>query len=219
MPVEVDFFNNPAAFLSANVVVQKSSNQPMHYAEGNLYYFVVREFPTAIVGNLANRKACYMTIVAATTPNAVQAYYCPYAPNDGRATQLGNAADYVFTPTMDGCTVGLGSYDGAGGRRMIHQNSANSGAALGTAEATPESRAQQRKMQSNIVRSKLHDLNAPLIEPTQYQTWDANGPIMGEIKTTTWGQHTANTDWTFFSASYILFGKNSYAFRGVRQVF
>lgn len=222
MPVEVDFFNNPSAFLRANVVIQASPNEPLGYVEGNLYYFTVRETRSAVVRNLpqvalAPRKVCYMTQVPQGTANAVTGYYCPYAPNDGRATQLGNAANYVFTPTMDGCTVGLGSYDGAGGRRMVHQNSASSGAGMGP-EPTPESRSNQRRMQSALVRSDL-GLNASLIDPTLYQNWDAGGEIMSEIKTTTWGQHAPNTDWAFYSASYLKLGTDVYLARGVRRVF
>ena len=49
-------------------------------------------------------------------------------------------------------------------------------------QPTPEARAQQRKMQKNLILSEL-GLNASLIDPTMYQTWDVGGEVTVRYKT------------------------------------
>jgi hypothetical protein len=39
----------------------------------------------------------------------ISAYYLPFKPGEGHMMQLGNAADYFFTPTLNGCTFACGT--------------------------------------------------------------------------------------------------------------
>ena len=43
------------------------------------------------------------------TSHPIRAYWLPYEANKYCETTLGNAADYMFTATLTGCTIGVGS--------------------------------------------------------------------------------------------------------------
>jgi len=218
MSLQDDFFDDPSAFLNTHVVVQNFPSDPAGFNEGDLFYFTVHESPNAKVANKTGAKVCWMAQSTKKAPPALKAYWCPYAQNDMRHTMLGNLARYVFTPTMDGCSLGIGSYNGNGGRRVTHINSARSGTALSPNVPTTESRAQQRKMQANLLKGE-HGLNVDIISPTDYQNWDLGGEINSAIKTTTWGVHDTQQDWHFFVQSYVKAGQSTYLWRGVREVF
>src|SRR5690242_19857081 len=111
MSLQEDFFNDPAAFLNTHVVVQNFPSDPLDFAEGDLFYFTVHESANSKVANKDHAKVCWMAESAKKAPPALKAYWCPYKQNEIRHTMLGNLSRYAFTPTMDGCSLGIGSYN------------------------------------------------------------------------------------------------------------
>lgn len=218
MSLQDDFFDDPSAFLNTHIVVQMFPNEPPGFGEGDLYYFTVRESANAKVANKPGAKVCWMAEAPKKAPPALKAYWCPYEQNDMRHTMLGNLSRYVFTPTMDGCSLGIGSYNGNGGRRITHVNAGRSGTALSPDRPTPEARAQQSKMQANLLKGE-HGLGVSIVSPNNYQNWEIGDDINSSIKTTTWGVHSTGQDWQFFVQSYLKAGRYTYLWRGVRQVF
>jgi hypothetical protein len=216
MPAADDFHNNPGLFLNNNLVVQGAPNEPLGFHEGDVLHFTVLEQPAFKVLNRVGMRVCIMKRLPAATAVSVAAYWCPYKQNDVKYTNIGNAAGYVFTPTMDGCTLGLGSYDGNGGRRIGHANMARTGAAV-SSSPTNESRDQQARMQGNFIKSEL-GLQATLLNPSDYQNWTVGGEVNNAIKTTTWGSHVVGGDWSFYVQSYIKAGSKTFTWRGVRQL-
>ena len=51
-----------------------------------------------------------------------KAYICPYGTNSTKDKMLGRDADVMFTPTLSGCTFGVGSPNNDGGVRVAHSN-------------------------------------------------------------------------------------------------
>ena len=51
------------------------------------------------------------------------AYWCPYDQDRFGYTTLGNNADFMFTPTMDGCSFGIGQAGADGSVMVGHINS------------------------------------------------------------------------------------------------
>ena len=58
-------------------------------------------------------------LVAGTDFNA---YWCPYASDTVNRVTLAGAADYMFTPTMNGCSFGIGIAAPDGSVRVAHAN-------------------------------------------------------------------------------------------------
>lgn len=56
------------------------------------------------------------------------AYFCPYRPNETHGITLGTLSNFMFTTTMDGCTLGVGSPAVDGSCRVAHSNVTGVGA-------------------------------------------------------------------------------------------
>jgi hypothetical protein len=211
------FCGNPDHFLRHNIVIQKCPDDPPVdlYEHGVLNVKVVEAPGEFSVANLPGGKVCMMIPAKATRPS-LPAYWCPYKQNDIRHATLGNDALYMFTPTMDGCSLGVGSPSGNGVCRVSHVNMGRSATAVSPDKPTPEARAQQRKMQKNYLISE-HGHGVQILSPAEYQTWDAGGEIDNAIKTTTWGLHALGKAWEFYTQSYIKSGSKTYLWAGVRR--
>ena len=61
------------------------------------------------------------------TNEQIHAYWCPYSANQTLGVMLGDAADFMFTAEMSGCTLGLGSSNKDGSRMVYHSNLMSSG--------------------------------------------------------------------------------------------
>ena len=70
--------------------------------------------------------------------HAIRAYYLPWDNNRHYESQLGNAADYMFTPTMDGCSFVIGSGTSPKVSHLNYQNN--------------ESRIDQKRIDKKIAK-------------------------------------------------------------------
>lgn len=197
MTAQTDFRDDPYAFMQNNVVYVAFVNG----TTGLVNLTVEARTPAGVLTNAAG--GVYKLRLAREGDAApLAAYVCPYAQDSVQSVMLGNAALWCFTPTMDGCTFGIGS-QANGAVRVCHVNMNRGGAAVGSLGVDAH-REQQRKLQRNFAKSKV-GLDATLIEPDTYM---AEGGEAYKLKSTTFGRHVANGPWTFFSQRYRYAGHN-----------
>ena len=107
---------------------------------------------------------------------------------------LGNDADFMFTPTMDGCTFGVGSQAGTGDVRVAHANNGRMANPMLTVGGD-SGRAAQKRVQAMMATSYIGP-GGFLIEPDNYMGANL------DMKATTFGYHDNGGDWTFKSLAY-----------------
>jgi len=141
-----------------------------------------------------------------------EAYWCPYEPSGIRSVVVGSAAQFMFTATMAGCTLGVGSRTAAGERLVSHAN------AMATVDFmygdNPNAlsdfqmalvRARQQAVQKGLVLRRQRvggqpDPGLTLIEPKNYRA-DAAGNQT--LSSTTFGLRNEGTDdWGFYTQKY-----------------
>lgn len=198
MTVQTDFRDDPHAFMQNNVVYVAFLND----TTGLVNLTIEARAPAGVVTNKVGGGVYKLRLARDGDAAPLAAYVCPYAQDSIQSVMLGNAAFWCFTPTMDGCTFGIGS-QANGAVRVCHVNSNRGGAAVGSLGIDAH-REQQRKLQRNFAKSKV-GLNATLIEPDTYM---AEGGEAYKLKSTTFGRHVANGPWTFFSQRYRYAGHN-----------
>jgi hypothetical protein len=113
------------------------------------------------------------------------AYWCPYSSQAARASVLSNAASWMFTAKMDGCTFGVGSPAGDGSRYVAHVNAGGIGNT-------------QMAMLRGLSMFAADDGLASL-EPNAYR-----GIVPGDVKATTFGILVHGNQWRVYSQLYIL---------------
>ncbi|SDD66072.1 hypothetical protein [Rhodospira trueperi] len=79
---------------------------------------------TAYHGRYGYRVPLYMLVNGrnADRNEQIAAYWCPYEDNKTFGVMLGNAAKYMFTAEMSGCSLGLGSPCQDGSILVYHSN-------------------------------------------------------------------------------------------------
>lgn len=128
--------------------------------------------------------------------NGLPAYICNYARNDHTSIDVGNAADYCFTITLNGCTLGIGPVV-ANRRRITHSN--RGGNTL----------LQRADIQAaNGAGAGLDGIT--LLEPAQYRALGGGGAL----NATVFGIRNG-MNWRFFFQSYTAVGGNNFQVHGV----
>lgn len=146
-----------------------------------------------------------------------KAYWCPYAPSSVRSVVVGNQADLMFTATMDGCSLGVGSRTPAGERLVTHANAMSVGDAIynelnrrGASQTAKmlitrshQQYAQQQQVYLRHLSPHAHDASGDvpdIVDPTRYRRV-SNGPE--ECSSTTFGvRDTELDDWAFYAQQY-----------------
>jgi hypothetical protein len=103
------FINDPKGFLRGHIIEMAWGNLP---GQNNAQVFL-RDFDLTLIGAGAQGVRVRLTEFqnAGARPDAhpIRAYWLPYAANAYCETTLGNQADFMFTVTLTGCTIGVGS--------------------------------------------------------------------------------------------------------------
>ena len=110
------FLNDPKGFMRSHTIEMAWGSLPTR----NNQQIFISDFDLVPNGNGADgtprcRLESYILnalgIAKAHGPNShpIHAYWLPYEANKYCETTLGNAADYMFTATLTGCTIGVGS--------------------------------------------------------------------------------------------------------------
>lgn len=137
--------------------------------------------------------------------DAFKIYWVPYYENStGAFTMLGNHAEFMFTARMTGCSLGIGSYVADGVVGAAHVNAKNSG------DADPGSSMDKMEQQKKVQRAFLysHGKNNPAHRVTQriisYDMYmlDNSGQVDMSLSSTTFGVHSLNQPWKFYSLLY-----------------
>jgi hypothetical protein len=148
----------------------------------------------------------------AGTADTIAAYYCPYEDNQALYVYLGDDADYMFTPSVSGCTFGIGSRTDKGGVLVGHANAKQVGTEADDAGAADGGRAAQAQAQAQadmLSKPKMGD--APrLIVPEDYVLGDRLkhvGTIMGVRRGDFTGPSTSGSAWVFYTQTFTRTGQ------------
>jgi len=130
MTAQQDFVRNPVAFMQDNILrcqffdggVRISESQPL------VVTVKVMNGDPKIV-NRPNGKVYYLTtdVNGRDRTEKVPIFWLGYKDNDTVRSTLNNNGRLMFTANMDGCSLGVGSQDGAGSCLVSHANSKKSG--------------------------------------------------------------------------------------------
>ena len=211
MEVPQEFCAAPEAFMKKNVVLQTVPNG----TRGLVDVVVVEGGGGGVVENIPTGRVCIMRLRREGDRYSMPAYFCPYQQNSykDQTTMLGNEALFMFTPTMDGCTLGVGSYGGPGVVQVMHANTSRAGLAA-EAWGLDEARAQQRKLQKNLLISELGQ-GVQTIAPDQYMV-EPSGAF--GYKSTTFGVHGLGGAWEFYVLKWMKLSAKVYRHGGGEHI-
>lgn len=187
------FLSSPLGFMEKNVVVvgfDGIEHDPLN-ARVEEMTFVTKPTAQGEARQLGKELGLYFAVPAGMVGalpgvtadgRTFSAYFCPYRQNDTLGTTVSNEADFMFTATMDGCSLGIGTAAGDGSRLIYHSN-------LGG-----DSDRQQLTLQLTMGAS-LSSIFGPGSYRSEYG--------QGVLKSTTFGMRSRTTrQWSFYSQVY-----------------
>ncbi len=205
MPKDVteQFCADPEGFMDGNVVLQKIANDTPAGVIGVRMYA-----GNAKIDNKPSGMVCYTVLANRGQTPSLPAYWCPYEQNALKSAMLGDDALFAFTPTMNGCSVGLGSSTGSGAQMMSHSNAGAIGAEW-ESEGLGVARARQSQSQHNQLRFKLGN-SALILGPEDYRP-------NAVMESTTFAVHALGRPWTLNTLTYRRTGRATYQHGGVTE--
>jgi hypothetical protein len=200
------FLQNPRGFASQNIIFPPSRgsnvngfNDPNSHRQSGVFEFA---FVTSnYQGKTANGEpcSCYM-IEKADNWNTkwprFKSYFCFYEPDEMHILVVDKAADIMLTPTMNGCSFGVGSATETGARLVSHVN-----------ESPVQGKQVQAVNQAEMLKAGLG--TPDIMGPDTYMTKD-------NIRGTTIG-FRRNGQWSFFMQNWKQTG-NEYKLKIVRDI-
>jgi hypothetical protein len=188
-----EFLQSPIGFMEKNIVIigfDGIEHDPLN-ARVEEMTFVTKPPQQGQAKQLGRNLGLYFAVpnamVAAmpgVTPDGrtFSAYFCPYRQNDTLGTTVSNRADFMFTATMDGCSLGIGSPTQDGSRLIYHAN-------LG-------GNAGKQDLVLNLVMGASI---SSVFGPGSYRTEFGEGVL----KSTTFGVRSRTSkQWSFYSQIY-----------------
>lgn len=186
------FLQDPLGFMQKNILVIGWDGPAYDTFGGTVYdmTFVQKPIATASAKKLGEQLGLYFVVpqqmVAAmpgVTPDGrtFKSYFCPYQQNNILGTTISNGSDFMFTATMDGCSLGIGM-SGLNGERLIYHS--NRGG-----------RADEQRTELGLV---LGASMQKAFEPQSYRFEYGQGVL----KSTTFGMRSKNNNWSFYSQIY-----------------
>ncbi len=203
MPKDVTelFCADPEGFMEENIVLQTIADATPAGLIG------VRVFAGgAKIMNKPGAMVCYTRLADEGETPSLPAYWCPYKQNDMKYAMLGDEALFAFTPTMNGCSVGLGSPTGGGAQMMCHSNAGAIGAEW-ESDGLDVARSRQSASQHAQLRNKLGN-SGLILSPEDYRP-------KGEAQSTTFAVHALGKPWMLKTLTYWKPGKVTYLHGGV----
>jgi hypothetical protein len=195
MAAEDEFMNDPLDFLSRNLLLPTEFQGEM---TAGIKCFKLR----ANNNKIAKRLGVVLPVweLVPGPPPGILSYWCPYRGNELHSVTVGTRARFMFTATMDGCSLGVGHDVGNGTRLVSHVNSSSYGAGLEGTLGMDKAREEQRKMQSNLLRFTHGVGNVNIVGPLTYMK-DVDGELA--LKSTTFGfRPDGVNDWQFYTHRY-----------------
>lgn len=201
-----DFLANPVDFMSKNIVIQQHTSETDNVASRNqkIVHMTLKPYPYSATGQDSKGKAIpiFVMDLALGGDEEFPAFWCPAFNNwDGGFGVLvePSMAKVMFTDTMSGCSLGVGSKVAGGGRYVIHLNQEQA-AKDSSPEASP---AKLMKTQEALQKELLKERGTAerIAGPSGYA--GGIGPTGSKYKCTTFGVWDAPAkDWAFYMHSY-----------------
>jgi hypothetical protein len=149
-------------------------------------------------------------------PGCFDAFWCQYEENKTFSVVVGPDADVMFTATMTGCSLGVGSRTESGHRLVSHANCARVGVSVNSElqDSEPEIRlvkareAQQNAQLESLQETHEGDSGLQIVDPSKYRrdpNWQPIDlkPNLQELSSTTFGVRDKKTnDWAFYVQKY-----------------
>lgn len=203
MPKDVtkQFCADPEGFLNDNVVLQKIADATPAGLIGVRMYA-----GEAKVDKKPNAMVCYTVLADKGQAPSLPAYWCPYQQNAMISSMLGDDALFAFTPTMNGCSVGLGSSTGSGAQMMCHSNAGAIGREW-ESEGLDVARSRQSSSQHAQLRYKLGN-SALILSPEDYRP-------NALMQSTTFAVHLLGKPWALKTLTYRNIGNSTFVHGGV----
>jgi len=193
------FQTDPVRFMKSQVIIVGTS-QAVNRAKG-LYNMTLEAEDVAQCTLLEDGSENYAFTLreALGTEPSFSAFWCPYQQDGRKSVMIDRQADFVFTFTMDGCSLGLGSRTATGARLVTHVNCAWAGDQAKKKGATnAQCRLAQAQAQLGQLQMKHHapGLRA-VIGPAQYMQEGVT------LAATTVGIRKTKDNWNFYVQRYI----------------
>ncbi|HEX7389063.1 MAG TPA: hypothetical protein VF286_03065 [Acidiphilium sp.] len=127
------FLQSPLGFLENNIIVvgfDGIEHDPLN-ARIETMTFVTKPAQQGEARQMGRTLGLYFAVpqgMVGALPGVIpdgrtfNAYFCPYRQNDTLGTTVSNRADFMFTATMDGCSLGVGNAAPDGSRLIYHSN-------------------------------------------------------------------------------------------------
>ena len=199
MPASADFARDPIEFMRS-YIVKCSKMPPGQQLEGKGRS---RRRPVRVGAFDLSGKGVYDLLYCRdeTEANTLLAYYCPYEDDQANYVFLGDEADYMFTPSVSGCTFGIGNRTDKGGVLVGHANAKLIGIERGR-------EAQQAEQATMLTDKKGMGDDPQLITPTAYNMgdYDANrGTIVG-VRRSDYAGNSSGEAWLFYTQTFAVPG-------------
>lgn len=159
MATQADFLNNPWEFLKKHIVMMGMEG----YGAAGIKFFKLEPYPlaqayaTSTIFNIRSEVFVLKGHIAGPTAGFFNAYWCPYEREETKFAVIGNLADFCFTATITGCSIGLGHEAANGAKLIVHSNhgsTPDTGAGLNVAQT------QERDIR-NIGGTTIHKVFGP----------------------------------------------------------
>jgi len=182
-----DFVADPVAFMTNNIV-EVTAPDPSSLPQNGTVRLSLHQRAIMLMNKPGGG---YFDLFVTQDPNktALDAYFCPYANDKSYFITLGNAANYMFTPKMDGCAFGIGT-QANGACRVGHVNLTNlqtdwkdSGLDVAT--------DRMYQAQRNLLMNRLGVGMDRIVDPSDYR-----GPTRTDAATT-FGVRNNQGVWSF----------------------
>lgn len=187
------FLSDPVTFLENNVIVVGWEGHGRDKLTGETVEmtFVQKGAQHGIAKKLGRDLGLYFIVPKGAVasmpgvtadPRTFNVYFCDYQQNNTFGITVSNRADYMFTATMDGCTLGIGCAAPDGARLVYHAN-------VGGNED------KQRTVLGLTMGASLQSTFGPSNYRMEYG--------LGVLKSTTLGIRSRTTSqWSFYSQVY-----------------
>lgn len=201
-----DFVADPVAFMTSNIV-QVTEIPPDDPRLTQQPVRVTLHDTGMKILNKPGGKLFELYITANVNALGINAYFCPYQNDKSFFIQLGNNADFMFTPQMAGCSFGIGTQNG-GACRVGHVNFIS---LRNDYQTENEKRDRMYGAQAAFLQNRLAIAPGRIIDPADYRGPDRN------LSATTFGVRNAQQVWSFHTLRYNKPGNMTYMHHGIHQ--
>lgn len=197
------FLDDPIDFMSKNILLPHSRPQSRKY----WFTFTFEGTGKRWDGEIANVYA--LAAGQEKGAGSFPAFWCKYQPEQTCSVMVTAEADLMFTATMSGCSLGVGSKTPEGGRLVSHANCGQLAQLIGSYLESNDQQwkiaamraAQQALQHASLLQEQKNDLGMEDIAPPRYLFDDKETE---ELDSTTFGVRDPSTDeWAFYTQKRI----------------